>query len=43
MSKIKSERQVNSRYTVPLNRSIKSYRKFVRSRMFPKGLEKFFS
>ena len=35
--------QLNSRYTLPKNRDRKSYRKWVRARMFPKGLHKYFA
>jgi len=35
-------RQENKRYTAPKNRARNSYRPWVRAKMFPKGLEKYF-
>ena len=32
----------NKRYTPPTTRSIGSYRKWVRAKKFPKGLQKYF-
>lgn len=32
----------NKRYTPPTTRSVGSYRKWVRAKKFPKGLEKYF-
>lgn len=35
-------KNLNKRYTKPKTRSPKSYRKFVREKLFPKGLKKYF-
>lgn len=36
-------RNLNKRYTAPTTRTVKSYRKFLRAKMFPKGLTKYFN
>lgn len=39
----KNNNQVNSRYTKPKSRPVNSYRKFIRAKLFPKGLYKYFN